>query len=356
MENGISPTPSHPHSVSPHSDPPPPLHPISQATTPAATALQRHTCYDLLPVSYKVIVFDTSLPVKKALAALLQHGVQSAPLWDSIRMRFAGMLTVTDFINLIRHYYAHTSYESALDEIEQLQISGLREIQSKMGLLRPQNIAIHPMQSLYEGEVCVALETYLKTYDTEVKGRLTASKLLLKDHLHRIPLVDRRGNQETIVSVVTQYKILKYLAANAPAVTKLGAQLHELGIGTFENLATATATTPLIQVLNLFVERNISAVPIVDDQGMVLDVYEKYDVLMLAREGAYYDLEMPVSEALVKRAPDFEGIHTCTLTDTLGHVLETIRRMPVHRFIVVKDGRLQGVVSLSDLLGYLIEH
>ncbi|KAJ3155571.1 AMP-activated serine/threonine-protein kinase regulatory subunit [Geranomyces variabilis] len=302
------------------------------ATPPAATALQRHTCYDLLPVSYKVIVFDTSLPVKKALAALLQHGVQSAPLWDSVRMRFAGMLTVTDFINLIRHYYSNTSYDNALEEIEQLQISGLREIQQKMGLLRPRNIAIHPMQTLYE-----------------------ASKLLLKDHLHRLPLVDRVGNQETIVSVVTQYKILKYLAANV-SVTKLNTQLRDLGIGTFTNLATATAQTPLIEVLNIFIDRKISAVPIIDDKGFVLDVYEKYDVLMLAREGAFYDLEMPVCEALVKRAPDFEGIHTCTLSDTLGHVLETIRRMPVHRFIVVQDNMLQGVVSLSDLLAYLIEH
>ncbi|KAI8815947.1 uncharacterized protein EV422DRAFT_572289 [Fimicolochytrium jonesii] len=303
------------------------------ADTPAALALQRHTCYDLLPVSYKVIVLDTSLPVKKALAALLQHGVQSAPLWDSSEMKFAGMLTVTDFINLIRYYYDHASYDSALEEIEQLLISGLREIQRKMGSLKSRNISIHPMQTLYE-----------------------ASQMLLNDHLHRLPLVDRHENQETIVSVVTQYKILKYLAANAPAVTRLAVTLGQLGIGTFKDLATATASTPLIQVLNLFMDRQISAVPIVDAEGMVLDVYEKYDVLMLAREGAYYDLEMPVSEALVKRAPDFEGIHTCTLSDTLGHVLETIRRMPVHRFIVVDQGKLQGVVSLSDLLRYLLSH
>ncbi|TPX64931.1 hypothetical protein SpCBS45565_g05536 [Spizellomyces sp. 'palustris'] len=305
----------------------------SNLVTGAAEALKRHTCYDLLPVSYKIIVLDTSLLVKKALAALLQHGVQSAPLWDSSEQRFAGMLTVTDFIYLIRYYYNHTSYESAIEEIEQLQIGGLRDIERKMEVLRPRNISIHPMQTLYE-----------------------ASKLLLDDHLHRLPLVDRSGDQETVVSVVTQYKILKYLAANAPAVTKLDVTLKDLGIGTFENLATATATTPLITVLNLFIERKISAVPIVDDEGNVLDVYEKYDVLMLAREGAYYDLEMPVSEALVKRSPDFEGIHTCTLSDTLGHVLETIRRMPVHRFIVVQDNKLKGVVSLSDLLGYLIEH
>lgn len=55
--------------------------------------LINHTCYDVLPINQKLIVFDTSLSVKKALGALLQHGFQSAPLWDSVKQKFAGMLT-----------------------------------------------------------------------------------------------------------------------------------------------------------------------------------------------------------------------------------------------------------------------
>ncbi|KAJ3034743.1 AMP-activated serine/threonine-protein kinase regulatory subunit, partial [Rhizophlyctis rosea] len=224
--------------------------------------------------------------------------------------------SVTDFINLILYYYNHSSYDAALEEIEQLQISALREMESQMGLLPPKNISIHPMQSLWD-----------------------ASKLLIDNELHRLPLVDTAKGHETIISVITQYKILKYIAANCPDLTKLSSPLRDLNIGTYTDVATATPQTPLITVLNTFISRRISAVPIVDENGCVLDVYEKYDVLMLAREGAYYDLEMPVSEALIRRSPDFEGIHTCTEIDTLGHILETIRRMPVHRFIVVEDGQ-----------------
>ena len=36
--------------------------------------LSRYSCYDLLPVSTKIVVLDTQLPVYKALAALTQHG------------------------------------------------------------------------------------------------------------------------------------------------------------------------------------------------------------------------------------------------------------------------------------------
>lgn len=39
-------------------------------------------------------------------------------------------------------------------------------------------------------------------------------------------------------------------------------------------------STPVIQVINMFVEQNISAVPIVDANGVVLNVYETIDVMV----------------------------------------------------------------------------
>jgi hypothetical protein len=39
--------------------------------------LRQHTAYDVLPVSYRLIVFDTRLLVKKALDALVQNGNSS---------------------------------------------------------------------------------------------------------------------------------------------------------------------------------------------------------------------------------------------------------------------------------------
>lgn len=55
-------------------------------------------------------------------------GIVSAPLWDSTKRKFAGMLTATDFINLIQFYYSHSSYTAAIHEMDQFQISQLRGI------------------------------------------------------------------------------------------------------------------------------------------------------------------------------------------------------------------------------------
>lgn len=129
--------------------------------------MKSHRCYDLVPTSSKLVVFDTSLQVKcfdakgkfspskhnreqsskyilkllmiilqvkKAFFALVSNGVRAAPLWDSKKQCFVGkhhfcllhiqnltklgfkkwlmsscistgMLTITDFINILHRYY-----------------------------------------------------------------------------------------------------------------------------------------------------------------------------------------------------------------------------------------------------------
>src|SRR5271170_4661219 len=52
---------------------------------------------------------------------------------------------------------------------------------------------------------------------------------------------------------------------------------------------------------------------------------------------------------------EFEGVFTCTTDDTLDFLFETIRRARLHRFVIVDDNkRLVGMLTLSDILGYLI--
>ena len=87
-------------------------------------------CYDIMPKSAKIVVFDTQLlvsstslfidlkpyrclknffffipKVKKAFFALIYNGVRAAPLWDSKNQKFVGMLTITDFILILQKYY-----------------------------------------------------------------------------------------------------------------------------------------------------------------------------------------------------------------------------------------------------------
>ena len=83
-----------------------------------------HKCYDLIPTSAKLVVFDTELLVKKAFFALVYNGVRAAPLWDSTKQRFVGMLTITDFIRILQMYYKSPTVE--MEELEEHQLQTWR--------------------------------------------------------------------------------------------------------------------------------------------------------------------------------------------------------------------------------------
>lgn len=53
-----------------------------------------------------------------------------------------------------------------------------------------------------------------------------------------------------------------------PKPAFIGKQIQELGIGTFRNIATVQQTASLHDALSIFVERRVSALPVVDEQGI----------------------------------------------------------------------------------------
>ena len=56
--------------------------------------------------------------------------------------------------------------------------------------------------------------------------------------------------------------------------------LRELKIGTYDNIETATEDTSIITALYKFVERRVSALPMVDSEGHLTDIYAKFDVIV----------------------------------------------------------------------------
>lgn len=54
----------------------------------------------------------------------------------------------------------------------------------------------------------------------------------------------------------------------------------ELNLGTYTNIETATQDTLIIEALDKFVEHRISALPIVDEDGKLKDIYAKFDVIV----------------------------------------------------------------------------
>uniref|UniRef100_A0A3Q0T4P4 5'-AMP-activated protein kinase subunit gamma-1 n=1 Tax=Amphilophus citrinellus TaxID=61819 RepID=A0A3Q0T4P4_AMPCI len=267
--------------------------------------MKSHRCYDLVPTSSKLVVFDTSLQVKKAFFALVSNGVRAAPLWDSKKQCFVGMLTITDFINILHRYYKSPLVQ--IYELEEHKIETWREVYLQDSF-KPL-VSISPNASLYD-----------------------AVSSLLKNKIHRLPVIDPlTGNTLYILTHKRILKFLKLFISEMPKPSFLSQTLEELNIGTFKNIAVVRADTPLYTALGIFVEQRVSALPVVDDKGRVVDIYSKFDVIVSYKQSLCYFAEIRVTLT----------VYLCVFQ--------------VHRLVVVDEHEVvKGIVSLSDILQALV--
>ena len=56
----------------------------------------------------------------------------------------------------------------------------------------------------------------------------------------------------------------------------------------------------------------------------------------LVRLGAYQSLDLTMAEALNQRSTDFPGVIICTAGDSLGTLMQLIKKRRVHRLVVVE--------------------
>ncbi|KAF2859220.1 hypothetical protein K470DRAFT_259102 [Piedraia hortae CBS 480.64] len=294
--------------------------------------LKVRTSYDVLPLSYRLIMFDTSLLVKQSLNILTKSGIVSAPLWDPKTSTFAGLLTASDYLNVVQ-YYRQNPDKLAL--VDQFRLDSLRDIERAIGVAPLETIWIDPHRPLYE-----------------------ACQHMLQSRARRIPLidVDDETKRDVVIGVITQYRILKFVSVNVKETRMLRKPLRDIKMGTYENLVTAHMDTPVMDVVQMLVTRGVSSVPILDARdGTLLNCFEAVDVIGLINGGDYSKLRLNVGSALAMRPHDFPGIYTCTLDDRLDNIFETIRKSRVHRFVVIDmHTQLKGLLSLSDILNFTL--
>jgi 5'-AMP-activated protein kinase, regulatory gamma subunit len=274
-------------------------------------------------------------------------GIVSAPLWDSQTSTYAGLLTVNDYLNVVRYYNLHAD---KLKDVDKLLLSDLREVERVLNVKPPETISASPETVLYD-----------------------ALRKQLVSRARRIPLVsyDSDTQRTMVTSVITQYRILKFIAMNVRDTDMLRKPLSDLRLGTYGNIVRCSMDSTALDVIDEMVTRSISSVPIVTMDGMssyirlcsltdawpgvLLNVFEAVDVIDILKTGDYGNLGWSVGRALTERSSNHPGIYCCSLDDGLDTIFDTIRQSRVHRIMVVDEGNvLKGVLSLSDILHYIL--
>ncbi|XP_072902284.1 5'-AMP-activated protein kinase subunit gamma-1-like isoform X3 [Hemitrygon akajei] len=155
---------------------------------------------------------------------------------------------------------------------------------------------------------------------------------LIKNKIHRLPVIDPvSGN---VLYILTHKRILKYFhlfVSKLPKPSFMKKTLRELGIGTYENVALVEETSTVYEALGIFVSRRVSALPVVNKLGKVVNLYSRFDAINLAAQKAYNNLDVSVKEVLEQRWHCFENVLKCYAHETLEVIIERLVKHEIPR-------------------------
>jgi 5'-AMP-activated protein kinase regulatory gamma subunit len=357
--------------------------------------LQKHTAYELIPESNKVVVLDTALPVRQAFHAFYEQGIYAAPLWDEKTRDFIGLLSAGDFIDIMRRLTAALSDREDLtdDDLDEYSIQVIREEYEKEGIKMKPLISVRPEDSLYHvaltmteagvhnvpvlshSSVCPAGGSVSTSNTTDCPQLLHMTNLAevlacLNRHFRGIPSALPLFSQPIGALPIGTWTE-RYGGSRSKPIPPLPAGIDEQYL--VKELYPIRAVTPSASIEQVFdVLHGISALPIVNEHGVLMDLYARGDVIRLAANSAYRASisEMSVAQALGALRPtalneqnDPSSTHygrfsTCVRGDTLRTALEMLSLPNIRRLIVVDPVTkvVEGVVSLSDVFSFLIEN
>jgi 5'-AMP-activated protein kinase, regulatory gamma subunit len=317
----------------------------------------------------------------------------AAPLWDPALCQFVGILTVTDFINLLCHAYHDTQ-----TSITTIASRSIAEVLNDPKMPKP--------------------APFLAADTTTTLQQ--ASRLLHQNGMDFLPIVFPEDMR--VLATITYTTLLEHLVTHFREQRRLfDDNLMDLHIGTYhDEVITVQPQDTLAHALKLMDEHNLSALPVVvtlDDNNpdqedeynqttssrltstsslshvppkdrYLVGVYSRSDITFLATAQDASDavdrLRWTVGEILAQQAngaiptdvatstssststmtatttttPD--ALHVCRTDSTLQSAFEYFAHCKFHRLYLVdptKEGQpiLRGVVSARDLVAYFLE-
>lgn len=115
------------------------------------------------------------------------------------------------------------------------------------------------------------------------------------------------------------------------------------------DVISAMPGATLSEVIAMLARHRIGALVICDEAHTILGILSERDVVrMLAAQGQKA-LDMPVSEAMTKK------VQTCEEKHTVNQVMEIMTQNRFRHMPVERDGKLEGIVSIGDVVKARIE-
>lgn len=115
------------------------------------------------------------------------------------------------------------------------------------------------------------------------------------------------------------------------------------------DVVTTDGEATLSEAARLLARRRIGAVVVMDAKGRVSGILSERDIVRAVADNSVSALAQNVGRYMTR------AVSTCSETDTVDELMETMTHGRFRHMPVVEDGRLCGIVSIGDVVKTCIE-
>ncbi|GKT36637.1 hypothetical protein ADUPG1_009564 [Aduncisulcus paluster] len=362
--------------------------------------LSVYTAYDLMPDSSKLVTLNSKLSMFRAWKVLAENFCTAAAIWDDSEERYTGIFTASDImiallslhdafvpppIKTLKRHMKLSKQSSLRIEHDKTTISGdriskastsssfetttnpsqlIKDQTSSKSIPPKSPLFPNPSSKLHANVVIMLdrvsvhdwkqLPPYKRplvacTTETDIA---TAVKFIKSEGVHRLAVFDDEGQ---LLNVITYRAVCRFLVAKFRlSASLLRKTIAELDIGDSE-VVTVRPQSRLRSAVKKLVNHKLSAIPVVNEDGVCVDMISKHDFVFQVLDRSFKNLNRTVESVLSSRPESAEELSTVLMTDSLAHVLKMFAQNNIHRVFIVDDKKsLLGVISLRHLLGILV--
>eukprot|EP00899_Mesostigma_viride_P000145 jgi/Mesvir1/10130/Mv06763-RA.1 len=303
----------------------------------------------------EVVTVDQQTRLQEALDIMLEKHLTSIPVTLGKPGSYAGFLDTLDVVAVFTGIH-------------------LKKLNRSVSFLRDHKHVSHSkIQHLtWETEVKDAvnlssLDPFI-AFHGNTSMRAVAEKLV--QGVHRVAVL---GPGEKIVRIVTQSDMVRVLNTLPVFIEhpKTKRTLEEIGLagkGAELNIETVTPDTPAIEAFTKMMRSKQTAIPLVDEDGLMVATLSASDIRLMAKRKNYELLDGTALEFVSytrqhaemgtagKGGKTFPAAIACSPTSTLLDCAHRFAATGVHQLYVLGPGHiLLGCVTLTDLLAALCQ-
>eukprot|EP00871_Galdieria_phlegrea_P004598 jgi/Galph1/5139/GphlegSOOS_G3752.1 len=308
-----------------------------KARKTVASFLREHLTSEVIFENNRIVVLESEVPISVAFTAFLENDIRGAPIWNSEEKKFVDIMTSIDLLEVLFHWMVQMDSSPCLADWKCIPLATWKK-----------NIS------------CPHVEPSGCFIFAEAEGTLYDACCILKKYpIHKLPVFSMDDNM--VIHLLSHSRILSFVYehighTNRELEELFSVPVGQVNIGTLGNVIGLDKKSTLRQVLMLLHEHRVSALPVLDENGCLLDLFARSDICHFVRNWNEWDGDTTIDTVLATFRPETTYVYTCSVTDSLRQVFDKFCKTLVHRlFIIDEQQKVVGVLSLTDLLGYFLD-